>query len=179
MLEALGGETETVIVVRESHWAVGGVEWIAIHEADAMALAKADEQCERLADYPVLNEEDWSGREFEAQCATWANAGLQGQIEYCKRAGISIFAARRGELPEDDGGRLGEFAPRPLKRVAQRACTRSGAHAGSNPNHPIGGDDGRGYQQRTACQTPRKQGHGHSRVHNYPPRWNGAPIRRK
>lgn len=62
MLEALGGETETVIVVRESHWAVGGVEWIAIHEADAMALAKADEQCERLADYPVLNEEDWSGR---------------------------------------------------------------------------------------------------------------------
>ena len=54
-----------------------------------------------------------------------------------------------------------------------------GAHAGSNPNHPIGGDDGRGYQQRTACQTPRKQGHGHSRVHNYPPRWNGAPIRRK
>jgi hypothetical protein len=109
MLEASGGETETVIVVRESHWAVGGVEWIAIHEADAMALAKADEQCERLADYPVLNEEDWSGREFEAQCATWANAGLQGQIEYCKRAGISIFAARRGELPEDDGGRLGEL----------------------------------------------------------------------
>ena len=28
MLEALRGESETVIVVRESHWAVGWVEWI-------------------------------------------------------------------------------------------------------------------------------------------------------
>ena len=38
MLEALGGETETVVVVRESHWAVGWVEWIAIHQSDEQAL---------------------------------------------------------------------------------------------------------------------------------------------
>lgn len=34
MLRELGGESETVRVVRESHWAVGWVEWIAIHESD-------------------------------------------------------------------------------------------------------------------------------------------------
>ena len=45
MLRELGGESETVIVVRESHWAVGWVEWIAIHELDAAALQIADEQC--------------------------------------------------------------------------------------------------------------------------------------
>ena len=55
MLAALGGESETVIVVRESRWAVGWVEWIAVHELDTVALAEADEQCERLANYPVLD----------------------------------------------------------------------------------------------------------------------------
>jgi hypothetical protein len=97
------------MVVRESHWAVGWVEWIAIHELDAVALGVADAQCKRLADYPVLDEDDWSRREFEAQCETWANAGLQGRMEYCRRAGVSIFAARRSELPHDDNGALGEL----------------------------------------------------------------------
>ena len=109
MLAALGGETEKVVVVRESHWAVGWVEWIAIHEADTAALKIADGQCERLTNYPILDEDDFGEREFEAQCETWANAGLQGRMEYCRRAGISIFAARREELPEDDNGRLGEL----------------------------------------------------------------------
>ncbi|WMT71325.1 hypothetical protein [Bradyrhizobium sp. Ash2021] len=43
MLRDLGGESETVIVVRESHWLVGWVEWIAIHESDDKALAIADD----------------------------------------------------------------------------------------------------------------------------------------
>jgi hypothetical protein len=109
MLEALGGETETVVVVRESHWAVGWVEWIAIHQSDEQALRVADVQCERLANYPILDEDDFSRREFEAQCEAWENAGLQGRMEYCRRARISIFAARRESLPQDDNGRLGEL----------------------------------------------------------------------
>ena len=43
MLTALGGETDTVIVVRETHWAVGWVEWIAIHQDDEKALKIADD----------------------------------------------------------------------------------------------------------------------------------------
>ena len=109
MLAALGGETETVMVVRESHWAVGWVEWIAIHETDTAALAIADKQCERLANYPVLDEDDFCQREFEVQCETWENAGLRGRMDYCRHAGISIFAARRSELPQDDNGALGEL----------------------------------------------------------------------
>ncbi|MEH2570123.1 hypothetical protein [Bradyrhizobium sp. AZCC 2289] len=43
MLRELGGESETVIVVRETHYLVGWVEWIAIHQDDEKALAIADE----------------------------------------------------------------------------------------------------------------------------------------
>lgn len=58
-------EIDTVYVVRESHWAVGWIEWIAIHESDKGALAKAEELFERLDDYPVLDEDKWSERETE------------------------------------------------------------------------------------------------------------------
>lgn len=71
MLKDLGGETDTVIVVRESHWAVGWVEWIAIHQDDGAALKIADENIARLADYPVLNEEDFSERETKHASDIW------------------------------------------------------------------------------------------------------------
>jgi len=89
MLEALGGESEIVTVVRESHWAVGWVEWIAI-EADGTdesdkALRLADEQKERLANYPVLDEEDFSEREMEAANDVWRDCySWQERIAYIR-----------------------------------------------------------------------------------------------
>jgi hypothetical protein len=109
MLAELGGESVTVIVVRESHWAVGWVEWIAIHESDTTAIATADAARERLANYPILDEDDFGEREWDAMCETWEHASLRERIEYCGRAGISIFAARRAELPQDDNGRLHDY----------------------------------------------------------------------
>jgi hypothetical protein len=73
MLAALGGESETVQVVRENHWAVGWVEWIAIHESDEQALRAADRQQERLEGYPILNEDDFSEREYEECRRVWAD----------------------------------------------------------------------------------------------------------
>src|SRR5688572_21906331 len=63
MLAALGGESDTVQVVRESHWAVGWVEWIAIHQDDETALRIADGIAERLRDYPVVDESHYSETE--------------------------------------------------------------------------------------------------------------------
>lgn len=71
VLAALGGESETVIVVRESHWAVGWVEWIAIHESDETALNITRQLCERANNYPVLDEEDFSRREQEHAEEIW------------------------------------------------------------------------------------------------------------
>ena len=67
MLKYLGGESETVIVVRERHWAVGWVEWIAIHETDVAAIAIASTAVARLDDYPILDEIDFVELEMEEE----------------------------------------------------------------------------------------------------------------
>lgn len=71
--DEIGDETDmaTVQVVRESHWAVGWVEWIAIHKSDTAALIEADRLLSRLESYPVLDEEDWSRREDESAQQIW------------------------------------------------------------------------------------------------------------
>ena len=95
MLKALGGEqyhkTKTVqqrrvlttdeepsplplvMVVRETHWAVGWVEWIAIHKSAAKALQIADQIQARLENYPVVDEALFSEYETQEADETWRN----------------------------------------------------------------------------------------------------------
>ena len=70
-LKELGGESETVRVVHEGHWAVGWVEWIGIHESDTTALAVAECLMAKLADYPILDEEDFGQREQADADVVW------------------------------------------------------------------------------------------------------------
>jgi hypothetical protein len=84
-LAAIGGEktieTEdeddpaalAVTVVRESHWACGWVEWVAIHKDNVEALRKADEIMGGLDDYPVVDEHDYSELEQDDANLTWKN----------------------------------------------------------------------------------------------------------
>jgi hypothetical protein len=71
LLRRLGRESETVKVIRESHWAVGWVEWIGIHKSDDSGLRIAAECLDQLEDYPILDESDYSRREEEACDLTW------------------------------------------------------------------------------------------------------------
>lgn len=107
-LEELGGVSETVLVVHEGHWAVGWVEWIAIHESDTVALDKARDMCDALDQYPVLNEDEWSNREFEAMCDYWESCDVRGRMELLEDTGISMFAARHNYIPRDDSCMLTE-----------------------------------------------------------------------
>ena len=77
MLKAIGGESETVTVVREGHWAVGWVEWIAIHQDDSRALEIADGLRADLDDYPVLNEDDFSQRESDLVTEYWDGCSVR------------------------------------------------------------------------------------------------------
>ena len=70
-MEMIGGESDTVSVVRESHWACGWIEWIAIHQDDSAALEAADDIVEWLAAYPVLDESDFCEREHESANDIW------------------------------------------------------------------------------------------------------------
>lgn len=84
-LKAIGGESDTVQIVRESHWAVGWVEWIAIHQDDAAALKKADEIKKSMEDYPVVDESDFSEVEDEDAGDTWRNCyDWHGRIAYIR-----------------------------------------------------------------------------------------------
>ena len=107
-LEALGGESDTVQVVREGHWAVGWVEWIAIHESDADALKKADEMLCHLSDYPVLNESHFSELEYQEAENYWQQMPIKYRVELCQEAGICVFAARHDYIPQDDSGYIYE-----------------------------------------------------------------------
>lgn len=84
-LRAIGGESDTVVVVRERHWACGWIEWIAIHESDSAALEAANEIMEALSDYPVIDEADWSERETESANTVWRNCyNPSERVEYIR-----------------------------------------------------------------------------------------------
>ena len=87
-------ESATVQTVCENHWAVGWVEWIAIHESDKAALAEAERLLERLENYPVLNEEDFCERETNEANEVWKNCYRpKERVEYI-RAHRSQFEFR-------------------------------------------------------------------------------------
>lgn len=73
----LGGETEDdegeplVAIVREGHWTVGWIEWIAIRADQTEVLRKADAMAGKLDGYPVLNDEDLSDLEAEEANEVW------------------------------------------------------------------------------------------------------------
>jgi hypothetical protein len=107
-LEALEGESETVIVVRERHWAVGWVEWIAIHESDVRSIIRAEGMLCALSDYPVLDESHFSELEWAEAESQWEMMPLKYRVELCAEADVSIFAARRDSIPSEDSGYIFE-----------------------------------------------------------------------
>ena len=110
-LDRLGGKSETVQVVCESHWAVGWVEWIAIHESDTDALADADEILDELSIYPILDESHYSELEHEENQSVWEIMSLRDRIDALRSCHLSIFAARCQHYldADDDYGSLYEY----------------------------------------------------------------------
>jgi hypothetical protein len=54
-----------VIEICFNHWAVGWVESLLIHESAGETIEKGIEILNALSDYPVLDEEDFSNREYD------------------------------------------------------------------------------------------------------------------
>lgn len=69
-LEMMGGESSTVEVHRFGHWAHGWFEIILV-KPDTREMEIAEEIEAALADYPVLDEEDMSRREYEEYLSSW------------------------------------------------------------------------------------------------------------
>jgi hypothetical protein len=71
--------------IRESHWAVGWVEWIAIHKDDTDALKLADEIKERMDGYPVVDEDLWQKYEDEEADNLWRCFSWRERLKYIRR----------------------------------------------------------------------------------------------
>jgi hypothetical protein len=74
-------------VERSSHWAVGWVETLLVHKDAPQALLEwCDAQLERLDNYPVFDEEDYSELEMESADETWKNCyNVAERVEYIRR----------------------------------------------------------------------------------------------
>lgn len=88
--EAMGrftdGEDPDVVFESHSHWAVGHIDGFSIRVYRNGTITEAfrtyHDVCERLADYPILDEEDYSRREYDSTIGNIADAAWKLKSEY-------------------------------------------------------------------------------------------------
>lgn len=99
-VQMLGGEGDNVEIHRFGHWGPGWFEIILVRpntkEADIVQEIE-----DSLNDYALLDESDYSEREFTAVQESWEWASMSQRVEDCREAGVSIFAARSESFPYD------------------------------------------------------------------------------
>lgn len=102
-LEACSGETsqdEPDCEVHEfGHWACGWFK-IALVRPGSKAAEVAEQWESALADYPVASDEHFSELETNEACEYWAGMSLRERVRLCQSAHVSVFAARRDDVPE-------------------------------------------------------------------------------
>lgn len=80
------GDDPDVVCESHSHWAVGHVDGFSIRVVRDTQITDAfktyHELSERMADYPVLDEEDYSNREYEATVENLADAAWRLKNEF-------------------------------------------------------------------------------------------------
>lgn len=122
VLEHLGGESDSVQIIRHGHWACGWIEYLMIDSSDKEMVALAESVEKALSDYPVWDEDDFSRREWEYACKYWEQASIKERVAIIQQCGrtsthpeyrTSVFAARRDEFPKDDNGRIFEYINTP------------------------------------------------------------------
>jgi hypothetical protein len=111
VLKTLGGESDSVQVIRHGHWACGWIEYLMIDSNDKEKIELAESIEKALEGYPVWDEEDFSNREYEAAASYWESESIAERVRIIQRYGkhyVSVFAARRSELPQNDNGNIFE-----------------------------------------------------------------------
>lgn len=90
-LNMLGGESDSVEVHRFGHWGPGWFELILIKPGTDQV--KTGEEIESsLEDYPVLDDEDHSRREYEEYCESWDSWGRCDYVEQITKELFSQYA---------------------------------------------------------------------------------------
>jgi hypothetical protein len=98
---------------RFGHWGPGWFEIIIVRPESHCAKA-ADDIKKRLENYPILDDEDCSDREWEGADEVWAKCySLRERVEMIHehnerhpRFPVSVFAARHDSIPQGDNGEI-------------------------------------------------------------------------
>lgn len=98
--------SENTEILRMGHWACGWYEILVIDASDSEALECADRWACSMADYPVASEEHWSELQWNTATEYWERMSLRDRMEACERYDVSVFAARRDEIPECRSGEI-------------------------------------------------------------------------
>lgn len=85
-LEMLGGESETVEIVRFGHWACGWIEYLCVSSEDVEKVKIGEDIQARIESYPVLDEDHFSEAEMEEANDIWSRCyDKRDRIEYIRR----------------------------------------------------------------------------------------------
>ena len=95
-LAILGGESETCEVHRFGHWGPGWFEIIIVHPSRESEVEAIQES---LENYPVLDDEDFSRREWEAYAEGWESYGAKDFVRLLAKE--FELSGRCKELLED------------------------------------------------------------------------------
>lgn len=79
----------TWFIIRDSHWAVGWVETLYIHQDAKEIVAWAEAVEKRLEGYPIYNEDLYSEMEMEEKAKFWQNCDKDERVALLKEAGLS------------------------------------------------------------------------------------------
>lgn len=92
------------------HWGPGWFEVILVRPGSHCATEGERIEAE-LADYPVLDEDDYSARELEAAESFWSSLSVRERFRIIRERGrgVSIFAARRDSIPHADCGAIFDY----------------------------------------------------------------------
>lgn len=88
---------------RMNHFGPGWIEEIFVHEdAPQELIDTATDILNDLDQYPILNEDEYYRKVYEAADEYWRQMSLRERIEMCKEHDVNIFAARHDYIPDDD-----------------------------------------------------------------------------
>lgn len=92
-------------VHRFGHWGPGWIEVIII-DPDGPAASEAADIVASLESYPVLSDDDYYELEWSEASEAWGNMTTRDRIRACACYRVSIFAARRDDIPDSPTGEL-------------------------------------------------------------------------
>lgn len=136
-LKALGGESDDVEIHRFGHWGPGWFEIVIINpdRSDLVVIAESLESS--LADYPVLDDSDYSSREWNDYVETWRNCSMTRQFAREIAKAFNLLDSTKEALEDFDDDAMRSFYESMIPSGDYYETCDNGANFGNRLMHAI------------------------------------------